>query len=145
MFNSRGGTQKLIPACVKLLKSTVQSAAGVAVKQKLQLDKEKYLPPAPSPGYEGLTWYGLMSLAHANECFCFCVRDFEERLVCGMWVCLLPGSCGGVVLKANRGKIILRNTLDSRLDLVFKDLSPALRGVLFGTRKATKNAIQALA
>jgi len=51
-----------------------------------------------------------------------------------------PGSgkgescCGGVVLHANGRKLICRNTLDSRLELAFHDLSPQVRGGLFGER-----------
>jgi len=42
--------------------------------------------------------------------------------------------CGGVVLSAKGNKIICRNTLDSRLEHVFYDLEPQIRGLLFGVR-----------
>jgi len=45
-------------------------------------------------------------------------------------------SClGGVVLTAREGKIVCRNTLDSRLDLCFDALIPQIRGLLFGVRE----------
>ncbi len=43
---------------------------------------------------------------------------------------------GGVLLSAREGKIVCRNTLDSRLDLCFEALIPAIRGMLFGVREA---------
>jgi len=43
--------------------------------------------------------------------------------------------CGGVMLLAREGKIICRNTLDSRLDLCFEALKPQIRGLLFGVRE----------
>jgi len=42
--------------------------------------------------------------------------------------------CGGLVLSAKGGKIICRNTLDSRLEKAFADLEPQIRGLLFGIR-----------
>lgn len=42
---------------------------------------------------------------------------------------------GGVVLSAREGKIVCRNTLDSRLDLCFEALVPQIRGLLFGMRE----------
>jgi V-type H+-transporting ATPase subunit E len=45
------------------------------------------------------------------------------------------GCCGGVVLTARNGRIILRNTFDSRLDVAFYCLKPALRGLCFGERE----------
>jgi len=42
---------------------------------------------------------------------------------------------GGVVLSAREGKIVCRNTLDSRLDLCFEALIPQIRGLLFGVRE----------
>lgn len=41
---------------------------------------------------------------------------------------------GGVVLTARNGKVICRNTLDSRLDVVYNNLLPQVRGILFGVR-----------
>jgi len=43
--------------------------------------------------------------------------------------------CGGVVLSARNGTIICKNTLDSRLELSFEKLKPAVRGLLFGVRE----------
>jgi len=43
--------------------------------------------------------------------------------------------CGGVILSAREGKIVCRNTLDSRLDLCFESLVPQIRGLLFGIRE----------
>jgi len=43
--------------------------------------------------------------------------------------------CGGVMLLAREGKIVCRNTLDSRLDLCFEALKPQIRGLLFGVRE----------
>jgi len=42
--------------------------------------------------------------------------------------------CGGLVLSAKGGKILCRNTLDSRLEHAFYDLEPQIRGLLFGVR-----------
>ena len=42
------------------------------------------------------------------------------------------GCCGGVVLIARNGRIVLRNTLDARLDIAFKQLKPSLRALCFG-------------
>jgi len=44
------------------------------------------------------------------------------------------GCCGGVILSARGGTIVLRNTLDARLELAFYELKPAIRGILFGER-----------
>jgi len=46
-----------------------------------------------------------------------------------------PSCCGGVILSAREGKIVCRNTLDSRLDLCFESLVPEIRGLLFGVRE----------
>lgn len=43
---------------------------------------------------------------------------------------------GGVLLTARRGKIKCSNTLDSRLNIVFDDLKPQVRSLLFGERPA---------
>jgi len=50
--------------------------------------------------------------------------------------------CGGVKVSARGGKIVTKNTLDSRLDIAFKELKPQIRGILFGVRPppATKKA-----
>jgi len=44
--------------------------------------------------------------------------------------------CGGVNLVARGGKIICRNTLDSRLEHALYDLEPQIRGLIFGVRAA---------
>lgn len=41
---------------------------------------------------------------------------------------------GGVVLIAQRGRIVCNNTLDARLDIAFEQLTPQIRGMLFGVR-----------
>jgi len=46
----------------------------------------------------------------------------------------LPACYGGIKLSARNGKIVLKNTLDSRLDLAFQQLQPQIRGLLFGVR-----------
>lgn len=46
------------------------------------------------------------------------------------------GCCGGVELHAHRRQMILRNTIDSRLDIAFYQLKPSLRALLFGERAA---------
>jgi len=44
-------------------------------------------------------------------------------------------SCtGGIVLSSQGGRLVCRNTLDSRLDLAFEGLKPRIRGTLFGYR-----------
>jgi len=50
--------------------------------------------------------------------------------------------CGGVKLSARAGKIVCKNTLDSRLDLCFKELKPQIRGILFGIRPPAKKKSQ---
>lgn len=45
--------------------------------------------------------------------------------------------CGGIVLSAKGGKIMCKNTLDSRLDLAYDDLKPQIRGMIFGVRAKT--------
>jgi len=45
-----------------------------------------------------------------------------------------PSCCGGIELLARGGKIRCSNTLDSRLDIAFRDLEPQIRGILFGVR-----------
>lgn len=52
------------------------------------------------------------------------------------------GCAGGVVLSANGGKMLLRNTLDSRLDIAFTALAPQLRGLLFGVRPDPVSMVQ---
>lgn len=42
--------------------------------------------------------------------------------------------CGGVELICRGGKLVCRNTLDSRLEICFNGLLPSLRGLLFGVR-----------
>jgi V-type H+-transporting ATPase subunit E len=44
------------------------------------------------------------------------------------------GCTGGVTLSANGRQMILRNTLDKRLDIAFDRLKPSLRSLLFGER-----------
>jgi len=44
------------------------------------------------------------------------------------------GCSGGIELSANNRKIILRNTLDSRLDVAFKAMMPCIRPICFGER-----------
>ena len=41
-------------------------------------------------------------------------------------------SCGGVELIANKGKIKVTNTLESRLELISQQLLPEVRVALFG-------------
>jgi len=43
-----------------------------------------------------------------------------------------PYCCGGCVLSAHKGRIMLSNTLDSRLELAFQDQLPEIRIRLFG-------------
>ena len=43
-------------------------------------------------------------------------------------------SCGGVVLSAQRGKILCLNTLEQRLQLACDQRLPEIRGMLFGSR-----------
>jgi len=47
---------------------------------------------------------------------------------------------GGIVLTALRGKIKLRNTLESRLDQAFDKNKPIMRGMIFGVRPPPANA-----
>ncbi|KAH9369821.1 hypothetical protein HPB48_008569 [Haemaphysalis longicornis] len=45
----------------------------------------------------------------------------------------LPDSCfGGVVLATNRGRILISNTLESRLELISSRILPQIRTGLFG-------------
>jgi len=53
-------------------------------------------------------------------------------------------SCyGGIKLSAKNGKIVCKNTLDSRLDLSFQQLQPQVRGLLFGIRPAAIGKVSA--
>ncbi len=45
---------------------------------------------------------------------------------------LPPETCGGIDLLAQRGKIKVNNTLESRLDLIWSQLVPEIRIALFG-------------
>lgn len=47
---------------------------------------------------------------------------------------------GGIVLTALRGKIKLRNTLESRLEQAFDKNKPYMRGMIFGIRPPPANA-----
>jgi len=47
---------------------------------------------------------------------------------------------GGIVLTACRGKIKLRNTLESRLEQAFEKNKPYTRGMIFGVRPPPANA-----
>lgn len=40
-------------------------------------------------------------------------------------------SAGGIVLSADRGRIVCDNTLDARIDLVYKEQLPEIRATLF--------------
>lgn len=42
-----------------------------------------------------------------------------------------PSCCGGVVLASRDGKIVFENTLDARLDVVFRKKLPEIRKLLF--------------
>ena len=44
---------------------------------------------------------------------------------------LPASSCGGVLLTALNGKIVCDNTLQSRLNLVYEELLPSIRAILF--------------
>mmetsp|Transcript_9762 Transcript_9762/g.12880 ORF Transcript_9762/g.12880 Transcript_9762/m.12880 type:complete len:222 (+) Transcript_9762:142-807(+) len=44
---------------------------------------------------------------------------------------LTDESCGGVLLTALNGKLVCDNTLSSRLELVYHDLLPSIRAILF--------------
>ncbi|KAL3233234.1 hypothetical protein MRX96_022872 [Rhipicephalus microplus] len=51
----------------------------------------------------------------------------------------LPEACfGGVVLSASKGRIIVTNTLDSRLELISQRMQPEIRAGLFGTNPRRK-------
>jgi len=53
-------------------------------------------------------------------------------------------SCaGGIVLSARNGQIVCKNTLDSRLELCFEHMIPAVRGILFGVRSKAVAAVAA--
>lgn len=88
-----------IQSALELFQEVMRKETGVIPNCKVEFDDKEYLPPPPSPGYEGLTSYG------------------------------------GVILHANNEQIICRNTLEARLDLVFNEQSPNIRGLLFGFRE----------
>ncbi|KAJ8753947.1 hypothetical protein K2173_000201 [Erythroxylum novogranatense] len=69
---------------------------------KLSIDKQVYLPPAPSS-----------SDSHAPYC------------------------SGGVVLASQDGKIVCENTLDARLDVLFRRKLPEIRKLLLGSASST--------
>jgi len=67
---------------------------------------------------------------------CNVVIDKEHYLPAGPKDGQQGASCaGGVVLSALNGSIVCRNTLDSRLDIAFAQLTPQVRGMLFGFRE----------
>lgn len=45
---------------------------------------------------------------------------------------LSPDTCGGIDLLAQRGKIKINNTLESRLELIASQIVPEIRIALFG-------------
>ena len=47
---------------------------------------------------------------------------------------LLDSSYGGVLLTALDGKIVCDNTMSSRLNLVYEELLPSIRAILFPER-----------
>jgi len=46
-----------------------------------------------------------------------------------------PACTGGILLSAKEGQLLCRNTLDHRLDIVFDQLKPTIRGLLWGVRE----------
>jgi V-type H+-transporting ATPase subunit E len=48
---------------------------------------------------------------------------------------LPDSSCGGVLLTALNGKIVCDNTMNSRLTLVYEELLPSIRAILFPDEK----------
>lgn len=53
---------------------------------------------------------------------------------------LAPQTCGGIELLAQRNKIKICNTLESRLELIAQQLVPAVRAALFGRNPNRKFA-----
>lgn len=53
---------------------------------------------------------------------------------------LAPQTCGGIELLAQRNKIKICNTLESRLELIAQQLVPAVRTALFGRNPNRKFA-----
>lgn len=50
-------------------------------------------------------------------------------------------SCvGGVILSANNGEIVCKNTLDNRLDIALERLRPQLRSIIWGETKKSVHA-----
>ncbi|KEH21181.1 archaeal/vacuolar-type H+-ATPase subunit E [Medicago truncatula] len=77
------------------------------------VDHSVYLPPAPKHH-------------NTHEPYCFSIPDY----ICGKF------SSGGVVLASRDGKIVCENTLDARLDVVFRKKLPEIRKQLFGQAAA---------
>lgn len=53
---------------------------------------------------------------------------------------LAPQTCGGIELLAQKNKIKICNTLESRLELIAQQLIPAVRTALFGSNPNRKFA-----
>jgi V-type H+-transporting ATPase subunit E len=53
---------------------------------------------------------------------------------------LAPQTCGGIELLAQKNKIKICNTLESRLELIAQQLVPAVRTALFGRNPNRKFA-----
>ncbi|PNX97676.1 V-type proton ATPase subunit E-like protein [Trifolium pratense] len=84
---------------------------------EIVVDKDVYLPPAPSHHnphdlHWELSW----------KCLALLVKGLH--LVLSLVELVSLGCSGGVVLASHDGKIVFENTLDARLDVVFRNKLP---------------------
>ncbi|SAL97606.1 hypothetical protein [Absidia glauca] len=78
-----------------------------------------------------------------RDAIAYAKEEFENTLKCAMNLTIsddyLPSSSsGGVVLTGLKGKIVVDNTLEARLEIVKEDMLPQLRVILFGHSPSRK-------
>lgn len=60
-----------------------------------------------------------------------CFVDYLKQNITGFYQ-FMYSSCGGIDLLAQKGRIKVSNTLESRLDMIAKQMVPEIRTSLFG-------------
>lgn len=75
-----------------------------------------------------------------------CVSQYKEKIKKDVTLkidkdnCLPADTCGGIELQAQRDRIKISNTLESRLELIAQQLLPEIRSALFGRNPNRKFA-----
>lgn len=84
--------------------------------------------------------------AIVNEILSDCVAQYKEKIGKDVQLkidkenYLPPNTCGGIELQAQKDRIKISNTLESRLDLIAQQLLPEIRCALFGRNPNRKFA-----